>query len=86
MELSVRHSVFALAEILGAQLIAMGVVARHGAFNDTKRGVSRADFLDLHLLSFELLVVLEKALEDEQAMRGEIARLDVLVEPWWRRR
>jgi len=57
-----------------------GLIARQGFFDDGERGVGGANFFDLHLFAFELLVILEEAAKDEKAMRREIASFDVIAE------
>ena len=56
------HGVFGLMGIR-AKLIAERFVTREGFFDEVHRGVGRLNVLDLHLLAFELLVILEKTLQ-----------------------
>ena len=57
-----------------------GLIAREGFFDDGECGVSGANLFDLHLFAFELLVVLEEAAKDEEAVRRKIAGFDVIAE------
>src|SRR5882724_12849018 len=75
-----KNNAFALVTLLGAKSRTLFLIARQSFFNDRDRGVSRTDIIHLDLLAFELLVVLEKALQDEQAMRRQFVGLDVAVE------
>ena len=58
----------------------MLLVAGEGLFDDRDGGIGGADFLNLDLFTLELLVVLKKAFEDEQAMTGKIAGFEVFAE------
>jgi len=49
-------------------------------FDDRDGGVGRTDFFDLDLFAFELLVVLEEALEDKKAVAGQVAGLEIFAE------
>jgi hypothetical protein len=61
-------------------VIALGLVAGEGALDDCQSGVRGPDFFDIDLFAFEQLVVLEEAAEYQQAVRREVARLDVAAE------
>src|SRR5580698_10400004 len=64
----------------GHQAFALLLVPGERALDDGERGVSWADVFDFDALAFELFVVGEEALEDEQAMLRKIARFDVVAE------
>ncbi len=51
----------------GAEFFAQGGVAGERFFDDVHGGVGGADVFDLDLFAFELLVVREKTLEDQQS-------------------
>jgi len=67
-------------DFAGEQFLAVLLVAGEGLFNDADGGVSGANFFDLDLLAFELLVVLEKAFKNQQSMPREIAGFEVFAE------
>src|SRR5258707_14511366 len=62
------------------QLGLEGLITREGLFDDSERGVGGANLLYLDLFAFELFVILKKAPQDKEAMRGKIAGLDVIAE------
>src|SRR4030081_464711 len=62
---------------LGEQLFALLLVTRERPLDYCARRVRRPNVFDLHELAFELLVVLEKALQHQQPVRWQIARLYV---------
>src|SRR5579862_2572755 len=62
------------------QALALLLVASQGALDDSEGGVSGADVFDIDAFAFELFVIGEESLEHEQAVLGEIARLDVVAE------
>ena len=64
----------------GDQVVAVLLVTRERLLDDGDGGVGGADFLDLDLLAFELLIVLKKAFKDEQAMTGKIAGFEIFAE------
>src|SRR5690349_14473364 len=53
-------------DLVRNQFVAVLLVPRQSLFDHADRRIGRANFLDLHLFAFQLLVVLEKALEDQQ--------------------
>ena len=65
---------------LGHQAFALLLVPGERAFDDGEGGVSGADVFDFDAFAFELFVVGEEALEDEQAVLRKIARFDVVAE------
>src|SRR5713226_8447006 len=81
MSSSVRkNSAFALAEVLRAKSLSLVLVARQRVLYNLDRGVGRPDVIHPNLLAFQLLVVLEKTLQNEQAVRRQFVGLDVAVE------
>src|ERR1700687_3287163 len=75
-----QNSAFVLVAILSPQALSFFLVLRQRFFNDFNRGVGGPDVFHLDLLAFQLLVVLEEALQNEQAVRRQFIRLDVAVE------
>jgi|SRR5258706_2346391 len=65
-----------LAEQFGLERLITG----EGPFDNVECGVCGANFFDLDLFAFELLVILKKTPQDEEAMRWKIAGLDVIAE------
>jgi hypothetical protein len=56
------------------------LVARKSFLDDDESGVGGLDVLHLNLLALELLVILEEAAQDEEAMIREVASLEILAE------
>src|SRR6267154_6439898 len=75
-----KNSAFALVPILSAKHLSFFFVLRESLFNDLDRGVRRQDVVYLDLLAFELFVVLKKAFQNEQSVRGQFVGFDVAVE------
>ena len=69
-----------LVRFPGNQFIAELLVTRKSFFNDDESSVSGLDVLYLNLLALELLVILEEAAQDEEAMIREVARFEILAE------
>lgn len=72
---SIRHNVFALVVVFAEQLRLKRFVTVERLFDDVESGIGRTNLFDLHLLAFELFIILKKSAENEQAMRWQIARL-----------
>src|SRR5581483_10871578 len=70
----------ASAAVLFQKLGAMVLVALESPFDAGERSIGGTNLLDLHLLAFELLVVLEEALENEEPMRGKVAGFEIAAE------
>src|SRR5258706_14059838 len=60
----------------GAEFLAQGGVAGERFFDDVHGGVGWADVFNLDLFAFELLVVREKTLEDQQSVGRGVAGFD----------
>ena len=60
----------------GNQFIAELLVTRKSFFNDDEGGVCGLDVFHLNLLALKLLVILEEAAQDEEAMTREVAPRD----------
>jgi hypothetical protein len=63
--LSRKNSAFALVAVLCAKGLSLVLVTRERFFDDFGRSVGRPDIIHLDLLAFQLLVVLEEALQNE---------------------
>ena len=72
--------IVSLAAVFRAQLVPLFLVACQRILDDFGRGVCWANVFHLNLFAFELLVVLEEALQNEQAVRRQFVGLDVAVE------
>src|SRR5258708_11782830 len=84
------HSAFILAVAFAAILQDRGaandefvpvlLIALQRLFDHVESSVGGKNLLHLHLLSFELLVVLEEASQHQQAMAGKVAGFEILAE------
>ena len=64
----------------GNQFIAELLAARKSFLNDDEGGVCGLDVFYLNLLALKLLVILDEAAQDEEAMVREVACLEILAE------
>src|ERR1700674_4469696 len=75
-----KNSAFALAVVLRAKSLSLVLVPRQRFFYDRDRRVCRSNVIHLDSLAFQLLVVLEKTPQNEQAVWRQFVGLDVTVE------
>src|SRR6266446_3957949 len=75
-----KNSAFALVAALRAKGLSLLLVPRQRLFYYFHCRIRWANIIHLYLLAFQLLVILEKTLQNQQAMRRQFVRFDIAVE------